>query len=237
MHIPSKHVFEALESEGITEIHHANSVATSCLFLRSEALLSRGTIERRGLKQTPQSSDALDKKYSIWFDVFADTVDIHHRAKRANSYGPVTFVLDAELIKNTNTGRVWVTKLNPTKWAGKTEKQRWFQGKADLKESLVRGQFDQMLVFRHCGGELPFRSFLKEIILDDPEMQSEEGIDLYSMAVGALRLAMAGSDIDLPITRRKCSFSCSCVEDYESNHDRTFMMFDPKARLSPRVET
>jgi len=228
MDIPSKHVFDALDSEGITEIYHANSVATACLFLRTKSLLSRGSVERRGLSQTPQHSDDVDRRYSIWFDVFADTVDIHHRARRANAYGPVTFVLDAELIKKAHTGRLWVTKLNPTKWAGKKDKERWFQGKTDLTEHLIKGQFDQMLVFRHCGGELPFGNFLKEIILDDPKQESSEGIDLYSMAVGALRLAMADSDIDLPITRRVCPAGCSCVEEYDDDRDRLFMMFDPK---------
>jgi hypothetical protein len=180
------------------------------------------------MAQTPQNSDDLDRRYSIWFDVFVDTVDIHHRAKRANAYGPVTFVLDAELIKKANTGRVWVTKLNPTKWAGKTDEQRWVQGKQDLQDNLIKGQFDQMLVFRHCGGELPFHKFLKEIILDDPKMKSTESIDLYSMAVGALRLAMAESNIDLPITRRVCAPGCSCVGEYDNDRNRLFMMFDPK---------
>lgn len=155
MDIPSKHVFESLLSKNITELHHANSVATACHFLRTKSLLSRGTVERHGVQQTPQSSDDIDKRYGIWFDVFTDTVDIHHRAKRANVYGPVTFVLDTELIKKSYTGRIWVTKLNPTKWSRKSDSKRWFQNKADLDSNLVKGDFDHMLVFRHCGGELP----------------------------------------------------------------------------------
>lgn len=199
MDIPSKHVFDALMDEGIDELHHANSVATACQFLRSRSLMSRGTVERLGITQTPQSSDDLDKRYGIWFDVFADSVDIHNRARRANAYGPVMFVFDTELINRSYTGRIWVTKLNPTKWSGKSEKQRWFQDKKDLEDNLTRGTFDQMLVFRHCGGELPFKKFLKRIILDDPQHTSEEDVDLYSMAVGALRLAMSDSGLDIPI--------------------------------------
>jgi len=207
--IPSKHVFDVLIAKEIDELHHANSVATACQFLRSKSLMSRGTVERLGISQTPQSSDDADKRYGIWFDVFADSIDIHHRARRANAYGPVMFVFDTDLINRSYTGRIWVAKLNPTKWAGKSKKQRWFQGKDDLEENLVKGTFDQMLVFRHCGGELPFRKYLKRIVLDDPQRENQEGVDLYSMAVGALRLAMVDSSLDVPIKRRQCRKGCT----------------------------
>ncbi|HNP97096.1 MAG TPA: hypothetical protein PKJ63_15760 [Cyclobacteriaceae bacterium] len=49
MDIPSKHVFEILEENGVNELHHANSVATACQFIRSRSLMSRGTIERIGV--------------------------------------------------------------------------------------------------------------------------------------------------------------------------------------------
>lgn len=91
MHIPSTHVFEALSEKGVTELHHANSVATACQFIRAGSLLSRGSVERLGVAQTPQASDEADRRYSIWFDVFLDSVDIHKRASRANVYGPVMF--------------------------------------------------------------------------------------------------------------------------------------------------
>ncbi|HPQ44735.1 MAG TPA: hypothetical protein PKZ42_10970 [Syntrophales bacterium] len=228
MDIPSKHVYDALIEKGIDEIYHANSVATACQFLRSKSLMSRGTVERLGINQTPQNSDDIDKRYGIWFDVFADTVDIHHRAKKANVYGPAMFIFDTTLIKQSYTGRIWVTKLNPTKWAGKSEKKRWFQDKDDLNQNLIKGRFDQMLLFRHCGGELPFKNYLKKIILDDPQFKDENKIDLYSMAVGALRLAMTDSGLDVLIERRLCCAGCTCKTEYASNSDRLFMMFDPK---------
>jgi len=228
MDIPSKHVFEVLVGKGINELHHANSVVTACQFLRSKSLMSRGTVERLGITQTPQSSDDIDKRYGIWFDVFADTVDIHHRARRANAYGPVLFVFDTQLIKRSYTGRIWVTKMNPTKWAGNSDQQRWFQDKEDLEENLVKGSFDQILVFRHCGGQLPFRRFLKMIILDDPQWEDDDEVGLFSMAVGALRLAMADSGIDVPIERRVCRKGCVCEEEYAQDEKRLLKMFDPK---------
>lgn len=228
MDIPSKHVFEALKEKGIETIHHANSVITACQFLRSRSLLSRGTVERMGIKQTPQASDAIDKRYGIWFDVFVDSVDIHNRASRSNVYGPVLFVFDSSIIEKTYTGRIWVTKTNPTKWADKTDKQRWFQDKNDLDENLVKGRFDQMIVLRHCGGELPFKNYLQKIIIDDPQQQTDDGIDLYSMSVGALRLAMSDSGLDIPIEKRTCKPNCQCLDGYADDLQACRAFFDPK---------
>src|SRR5436305_15178842 len=126
MDLPSRRVFEVLKENGIDFIHHANAVISSCQFLRHGALLSRGTVERRGFYQTEQSSDDLDKSFGLWFDVFTDSVDIHERANRRNLYGPVLFVLRSKIISKAYTGRIWVTKLNPTNWSGTKREERWF---------------------------------------------------------------------------------------------------------------
>ena len=99
-----------LESKGIEFLHHANTVLTSAYFLQRGHLLSRGTVEKSGASQTPQKSDELDKKYSLWYDVFTDGVDIHHRAKRKNEYGPVLFELTLDALTSINGGRIWITK-------------------------------------------------------------------------------------------------------------------------------
>ncbi len=190
--------------------------------------MSRGTVERLGLTQTPQDSDDIDQRYSVWFDVFLDSVDIHERASRANVYGPVLLVFDIAIIDRNRTGRIWVTKLNPTKWARKPDEDRWFQGKNDLEENFRKGQFDQMIVLRHCGGAIPFGQHLKKIIVDDPGLQTEDDVDIYSMGVGALRLAMQDAKLDVPIERRRCRAGCKCKDFWSGNDDHLFSMFDPK---------
>jgi len=227
MDLPSSVVHNALAAVGATHIHHANTVLTACHFLRAKGLLSRGTVEHRGLPQTPQQSDGVDKKYGIWFDVFTDSVDIHARANSENHYGPVLFVLDLDLVAKAYTGRIWVTKLNPTKWRGTIDAERWFQSKADLEENLVYGTFDHMVVFRHRGGELPFGKFLTRLVLDDPEVETEDGLDLYSVAYGALRLAMTDAGLDIPIERRACAAACRCKRHYRDNDDSTLERFLP----------
>lgn len=121
-----------------------------------------------------------------------------------------------------------MTKANPTKWAGMAHPQRWFSSEEDLEKNFVLGRFDQMIVFRHCGGELPFADHLKEIILDDPQLEMPEPhIDYYSMAYGALRLAMTEGRVEVEITKRECSSTCSCVNSYQSNIERAEKMFVP----------
>ena len=80
MHISPKALFDILSDKGITSLHHANSVVTSCSFLKSGQLISRGTLERGNGIQTAQYSDSDDKRYDVWFDVFTDSVDIHKKS-------------------------------------------------------------------------------------------------------------------------------------------------------------
>ncbi len=179
--------------------------------------------------QTPQKSDEADRRMGVWFDVFADSVDIHGRASRANIYGPVLFVLKTEIIKEVYTGGVWVTKLNPTKWQGRDHDERWFASAKELSGSLVKGRFDQMIVFRHCGGELPIEKHLERLVLDDPDRRTGKSrIDYYSMAYGALQWSMTEGGMDVPIDKRKCRDGCVCVDDYASNAVRTKSMYLPK---------
>ncbi len=229
MKISSKSLYKTLKSKGIDYIYHANSVITSCQFLRKGALISRGTIDRRGMYQTPQDSDRIDQEQGVWFDVFADTVDIHKRASCKNIYGPVLFILKTEIIKEVYTGGVWVTRTNPTYWKGKSYDEKWFTSSKELDEELVKGTFEQMIVFRHCGGELPIKDHLEELILDDPDQRSKiSSIDYYSMAYGALRLSATEGEIDVMIHKRKCAKACRCKREYAGDMKQTRSMYFPK---------
>ena len=227
MDIPSAHVFETLSGKAVHSLHHANSVLTACQFIRRRSLLSRGNVERLGLAQTPQYTDDSDRRYSVWFDVFVDSVDIHNRASTANLYGPVLFVFDLSVINRNATGRLWVTKLNPSKWADRSNKERWFQNKSDLQATFVKGRFDQMVVLRHSGGALPFGRHLRKVVLDDPDARIE-GADAYSLALGALRSAMQDAGISVPIEKRKCSTTCKCLQYWHTHKSTLRTMFDPK---------
>lgn len=215
-----KTIFEILLAKGVERLYHANSVITSCQFLRHGSLMSRGVVERKGLPQTKQASDKIDKNHNIWFDVFADSVDIHERASQANVYGPVLFVLDFKRVLETFVGNLRITKLNPTKWNGKNFSECWFTSINDLDKNFIKGRFDQMFVFRNCGGELMIKDNLKLIIVDDPIMKStKSNIDYFSMAFGALRVSMIDGGLDVPMQKRSCKEGCKCQEKYKEDID------------------
>lgn len=229
MDLPSKKVFALLEEKGVKELHHANSVLTSCQFLRRARLLSRGTVERQKLFQTEQSSDDLDKQFGIWFDVFADTVDIHHRARRRNLYGPVLIVLNVEKLRESYTGRIWITKKNPVYWKDLPDDQRWFRSLDELKSDFQAGAFAQMAVFRHCGGELPIKKAITKLVLDDPSIRTKKGdVDYFSMAYGALRLSLFEGGMDVSIEKRSCPPECKCQKEYRSDLDMARQFFVPR---------
>jgi hypothetical protein len=64
----------------------------------------------------------------------------------------VLFVFDVDMLSVGNTGRLWVTKQNPTRWTRVGDRRYWFQDQDDLDENFVRGDFGQMILLRHCGG-------------------------------------------------------------------------------------
>jgi hypothetical protein len=189
--------------------------------------MARGVVERRGLRQTAQNSDAVDRNYCIWFDVFSDSVDIHERANRRNLYGPVLFKIKLEILEHDETPPVWISKKNPTKWIdGEPSSDRWYSSINELNAGFQKGQFDQMIVFRHIGGLLPIKGYMEDIILDDPN-QVYYGLNFYDLSAGALFAAAMESGIFIRIFKRQCSPHCTCKSEYAANSEVVIKYFFP----------
>lgn len=209
-------VLDVMKLKGVEALHHANSVQTSCTFLRSGALLSRHAVEQRKLEQTAQSSDQADRAFGVWGDVFLDGVDIHARASRKNHYGPVLFVLDLESVLRSADleGSLRITRENPIYWkAGQTEEGRYFMTKKDLAESYSYGDFGKMFTFRLAEGAIPLKRYLLTVVLDDPSIPQDK--EVFERAKDALVEAAKTSGIKLEVTRRSCSGFCRCKETYK----------------------
>lgn len=209
-------VYEALTAKGITQLHHANTVITSCTFLALRGLASRRYVASHGLPQTAQSSDDLDQKFGIWDDVFVDTVDIHHRARQVNWYGPVLFVLDVNALNDLPRGsEVLITKKNPTKWIdGEAQDARYFTSVTELNASLQKGTFDQMVTIRTGSGMVPFPSGSASVVVDDPGRSLTSGVAAFANAQSRLAAAAEQSQMKLVINRRVCCDSCKCQGTY-----------------------
>jgi hypothetical protein len=212
-------VFDVLKDIGATLLHHANSVTTSNTFLEQGGLASRGFVEDHGLKQTPQSSDEIDKKYGIWDRIFVDHVDIHDRGGRRkgpNQYGPVLFRFDLDILHGLPAAtEVLVTKTNPVHWYdNQADSDRWFETAEELAKSIRFGDFDKMLVIKTPSGKLDFPNDRAQIILDDPRRQVSSGEDAYTHAEKRLKVAATVGQVKAYIERRECQVGCICIEKY-----------------------
>ncbi|QDV16880.1 hypothetical protein Pan153_15140 [Gimesia panareensis] len=229
MFIPTNDVIEVLVNSEIDELFHANSVATSCQFLRRNSLISRGTMEQISLYQTPQKSDDKDQEHGVWFDIFFDSIDIHMQGSRPNKYGPVLFIFERKIIESGNC-QLGITKSNPLYWKNETEKEKWFHDKKDLEQNFKKEFFRQMIVVRFEKGEVILQPFLKKIILDDPVEEFQNGLGVFETARDALILAMKEADLDVPVERRQCKSSCKCKQDLKLDQKDLYTMYSPNTR-------
>ncbi|MET0066651.1 MAG: hypothetical protein ABW076_09955 [Candidatus Thiodiazotropha sp.] len=212
MDILPKKIHETLTAKGVTHIYYANNVSTACRLLRHRCLMSQVNIDRLGVTSMTSARTSTGEHYTRWNDVFTETVDTHGQCG-INPAGPVVFELDIEIIRNTYTGKVWVTRSNPAEWGPHTHQERkWFSSALDLEHYFSPSSPDHMAVFRHCGGKLPIQGYLKRILLDDPQLEiRSRGLDCFSLAYGGLQLAMTDGGFDVPIVRR--SHACDDTTD------------------------
>lgn len=228
MELNAKEVLEVLRAKGARYLYHANTVQTSCTFLRRGRLLARGIVSEQQLPQTPQQSDSIDRATGLWFDIFLDAVDIHYRSGGRNFYGPVLFQLDLDLLREAWLPTLWITRKNPQDWSvNDSLTDRYFTSVAELKKGYQLGDFGTMLVLRHVGGVIRLRPYLRSILVDDPNLEwrhsKNNATDVYSMVVGALRASSRESGlVDMPIQRHGCRDSCRCKQQYNKMRDETF---------------
>lgn len=220
-------VFRVLKGIGVQNLHHANTVSTSCTFLEHGALLSRGCVERHGLSQTAQASDEIDKKFGIWDRVFVDHVDIHFRGGRVkgpNQYGPVLFVLDLNVLLGLPAGSdVLVAKMNPIHWRnGQVDSDRWFLTPEELARNINYGDFEKMIVIQSADGRVKFPSTQISIALDDSKRMFSSGQDAYANAAERLRRSAKAGGIEVVIDKHACKPDCKCIQKYQGYGQQYF---------------
>ena len=200
-----------LREKHVYHLYHANTVRTACTFLKNGGLLSRAYVERHGLDQTPQTSDAKDVALGVFDDVFFDSVDIHDRGRRLNDYGPVSFVYDVRLLEDFPDDSVWVTRDNPIRWRrGMGEAERYFVTEDELRDGFKWGEFCQHITLRSPEGPVPFTR-LEKVVLDYP---GNEARPLFETAFDELKRLVAEYDADVPVVGRKCREACACRDAY-----------------------
>lgn len=222
MELNGAEVYRVLVAKGVSVLHHANTVTTSCTFLQEKGLASRGYVEARSLRQTSQVTDAKDKRYGIWNDVFTDGVDVHYRGgkKRGwNLYGPVLFKIPvATLLRLPEGSHVMITKKNPYNWVdGEPDTDRYFGSIMEFENGYSFGNFDKHIMIRTRNGILPFSDSPVLIDLDNPQRKMPDGRDAYSQALEKLQAVSRSAGLVIAVTAHKCQPGCRCVELYASS--------------------
>ena len=211
-------ISDILVKKKVPLLFHANTVLTSCTFLENKAFLSRQFVEDNCFKQTGQKSDAIDKAYGIYDDVFFDKIDIHDHYRAISYYGPVTFVVKSAIITQNQNCQIWMTRTNPMNWHS-GDRANWFS-KNELANGLKKFDVGQQLVIKNSCGNVPFGNFIEKIILADPKRRQDgtEG-KVYSIALESLTSTMRRCGLAIKIERRVCPPGCLCQRSYERDKD------------------
>jgi hypothetical protein len=208
-------VYKILSRHGVTSLFHANTVTTSCSFLKLGGLASRACLVEKGMSQTDQISDDGDKEFGVWNDIFTDGVDIHERGTIRNIYGPVLFQLPLDILNNLpSSSEVMVTRRNPLYWANiPLEADRYYITEEDLDKGYHFGDFEKHIIIRKKNGLLKFNTPEISILLDDPKGTNSNGKVVYKEAIEKLNKAAQVGNVKIKISKRICISGCRCLSN------------------------
>lgn len=214
MKLDNKKLYELLKDQGVEKLYHANTVATSLTFIEEGGLLSREYIEKKELYQTPQTSDAKDKLFDVFDDIFLDTTDLHKHFHRQNHYGPVLFQFSLELLLDENI-EIWVTKDNPIYWSKDSDlSDNYFSCVKELSEGWDKHEIQKKMYTIKKPKEPILFNYLESITLDNPQVLINDDVSLHSESKSAFNKATKNkNDIDTKVIFRKCGH-CFCTENY-----------------------
>lgn len=223
MKINGVDLVSVLKAKNINSLYHANSVLTSCTFIKEGGLMSRGGVEYFGFSQTSQYSDVDDKKFNVWNDIFLDYHDLHSYFNRQNKYGPVVFKFNVKLLANENIPDIWITKNNPIYWkVWDTEEDRYYTSLNKFEADYNIEPYKKMITLKEYLQPLQVFNYLESIILDDPGVIN--GINYYEEARKFLIDCIKKSSMDVQILiRRNCSSSCYCKKNYRDEIDENYL--------------
>mgnify|MGYP003145855417 CR=1 FL=1 len=236
-------LYDILKAKGITHLYHANTVSTSITFLNQGHLLSRKYVQDNNLFQTPQYTDAKDKKFGIFDDVFLDFIDIHKEWKKHDFYGPFLFAFDIEILRSDLIKTLRITKKNSSNWKDNEPEKDWYYSDLsefndNYKKENKRNNIGSMIILKDIDGKLPLRPYLSKMIFDNPNLTVNlKGEKKYlSNLLGAKLYEVVNDnnyiDIKRELRHKHNAFQCQCWWEYNVMHLVRFnnlkRLFHPK---------
>ena len=194
---------QVLINNDVQHLYHTNTVETALSFLQCGGLLSRGLCIDMELPQTPQYTDALDKRCNIFYDIFFDSTEIQ-RKTGYSSYGPVLFQYDINVLDIIKEGNIRITKTNPEKWLNTTnEAEKYFIELDELSFCFDKENFGQHITLIDQRTPLSFE-YLERIVLSNPQKDNNY---LFEIAKKIIEQAIEASTFDMSLEiRRYCYY-------------------------------
>jgi hypothetical protein len=214
-----KELYEFFESKNLKYFYHANTVITSCTYIEQKGLMARGCVEYKGLAQTPQTSDEIDKQFDVWNDIFLDLFDLHGYFPRQNLYGPVCFIIDNRFLLDNELPNIGITKTNPIYWKTfMSEKDKYYstaQEYIDEFEENKRNKCIQQKMFtiHNTHKKLPLKKYLIKLLLDNPRVKIDD-ISLFKEAKQKLINSLESMGFDKHILESRNCTNCYCHQNY-----------------------
>lgn len=220
MSIKVSEIKKILIQKNIHLLYHVNTVTTAITFLESGGLLSRGLVEDKNKRQTKQDSDAIDKKFGIYYDIFFDSVDIHERSHNLNYYGPITFVYSIDILDTLENADVRITKDNPIRWEEEYgDSEKYFTDLKELKVGYRKGEFQQHLTIHNIHEPVSFIPHLRKIIIDNPQISNNK---YFEDAYKDIKEKLESKKLNIPLEDRKCPITCKCRVAYKEMNTEKF---------------
>lgn len=224
VNVDPEELYGFLASKNIQYFFHANTVKTSCTFIEQKGLLSRGFIETKGLVQTPQTSDEIDKQFNVWNDIFFDLFDLHGYFPRQNLYGPVCFVLDNRFLLDQNLPNICITRDNPIYWKhSMSDDDKYYRSVGEYIDEFEHNKRQKciqkkMFTIHNTYKKIPLKKYLLKIILDNPRVKVND-LSLYKEAEKQILYSLEKSGFDKNIFKKRTCSNCFCHENYLNRID------------------
>lgn len=205
---------KVLLSKGVQNLYHTNTVETSLSFMKSGGMLSRGLCEDMGFPQTDQNTDALDKEFGIYYDIFFDSIEIQ-RITGISYYGPVMFVYSLDVLDIVEEGNILITKSNPQKWKHtESYNDHYFLRLDELNVSFLKNDFGQHITLVNQRQPLLFK-YLERIVLSDAQQSDNT---LFYTAKNAIAKAIESNQLNVCLEIRDYGYSERFYNTYSSSN-------------------
>lgn len=205
---------KVLLSKGVQNLYHTNTVETSLSFMKSGGMLSRGLCEDLGFPQTDQNTDALDKEFGIYYDIFFDSIEIQ-RITGISYYGPVMFVYSLDVLDIVKEGNILITKSNPQKWKHtESYNDHYFLRLDELNSSFLKNDFGQHITLVNQRQPLSFK-YLEGIVLSDAQQSDNT---LFYTAKNAIAKAIESNQLNVCLEIRDYGYSERFYNTYSSSN-------------------